>query len=422
MSRGFGADRRVLVLGVLLLAAGLSRAEPVIFVDAEAAGGANNGASWCAAFVDLQDALRTADAAGGGVIEIRVAQGVYQPDLGFDHTPGDREASFDLMNGVALRGGFAGCGAVDPDARDVALYETVLSGDLAGDDDTTLASKAENSFHVVSANDVDRTAVLDGFTVTAGNADGAHPHFSGGGMYNVVSDPTVVDCTFAQNAASYGGGIYNLTSSPAIVGCVFLGNMTTHGGGMCNLLSSVPVVTRCTFIGNSASYGGAVYLDTGSPAFHDCDFRGNQAIQGGAVFNDHADPMFTGCLYVGNTSSTSGGGLFNYRDAGAEFLDCTFAANIAPKGTAVACDSWRQLFPGSLTVTNSVLWDGGNEIWNNDGSLVAVSFSDVQGGWPGNGNIDADPRFLDVDGEDDILGNADDNARFAPRLSGDRCR
>ena len=47
---------------------------------------------------------------------------------------GDREATFALSSGVALYAGYAGCGAVQPDERDVATHVTVLSGDLARDD------------------------------------------------------------------------------------------------------------------------------------------------------------------------------------------------------------------------------------------------------------------------------------------------
>jgi hypothetical protein len=49
-------------------------------------------------------------------------------------------------------------------------------------------------------------------------------------------------------------------------------------------------------------------------------------------------------------------------------------------------------------MTNCILWNGGDEIWNNDGSTINITYSNVQGGWPGTGNIDADPMFADADG------------------------
>ena len=108
-----------------------SKGQSILYVD-DSAVGANDGSSWCDAFVFLQDALAVAATLGSDVSEIRVAQGAYSPDQGGGQTLGDREATFQLLNGVALRGGFAGCGAEDPDARDVAIYDTVLNGSLTG--------------------------------------------------------------------------------------------------------------------------------------------------------------------------------------------------------------------------------------------------------------------------------------------------
>jgi hypothetical protein len=51
-------------------------------------------------------------------------------------------------------------------------------------------------------------------------------------------------------------------------------------------------------------------------------------------------------------------------------------------------------------MANCILWDGGDEIWNNDGSTIDITYSDVQGGYPGPGNINADPLFIDPDNGD----------------------
>ncbi len=119
-------------LAFCLLAVGAD-AQSVLYVD-DSAAGAGTGSNWCDAFVDLQDALAAA-ATSGIVTEIRVARGTYTPDQGVGETPGDRTATFRLLNGVALRGGYAGCGAPDPDERDEIVYATILSGDLNGDDE-----------------------------------------------------------------------------------------------------------------------------------------------------------------------------------------------------------------------------------------------------------------------------------------------
>ncbi len=142
----------------------------VLFVDDDALPGGDGG-GWNTALRHLQDAL--SEAATLEISEIRVAGGTYRPDRS-SASPGgtgDREAVFELLSGVALRGGYAGVGAPDPNDHDPVVYETVLSGDLAGDDQPDFANRTENSFHVLDGSDTDASAVLEGFVVTAGYAD-----------------------------------------------------------------------------------------------------------------------------------------------------------------------------------------------------------------------------------------------------------
>ncbi|GAG24324.1 unnamed protein product, partial [marine sediment metagenome] len=192
---------------------------------------AGNGASWQTAYRYLQDALWVA----GNGDEIHVAQGTYTPDRdeGGSVTAGDRAATFYLIYGVSLYGGYAGVGAVSSDERDVELYETILSGDLNGNDVEILdpadlpdePTRAENSYHIVTGSACDQTTVLDGFTITGGNASSYWS--GGGGMYNYGGSPTVSNCVFTGNRASrLGGAMHNRQySSPTITGCVFAGNI-----------------------------------------------------------------------------------------------------------------------------------------------------------------------------------------------------
>ncbi|MDZ4754732.1 MAG: hypothetical protein SGJ11_09570 [Phycisphaerae bacterium] len=104
--------------------------------------------------------------------EVRVAQGSYRPDQSNANSLGSlsRTASFVLVDHVELVGGFAGVGAPDPDDRDVLAYPTVLTGDLAGNDQPGGVGSDENTHHVLRDGPGAGLAVIDGFTVTAGNA------------------------------------------------------------------------------------------------------------------------------------------------------------------------------------------------------------------------------------------------------------
>lgn len=115
---------------------------------------------------------------------------------------------------------FAGAGQKNPNARNVNLYKTVLSGDLNGNDVDVNdpselhygSTRVENSYHIVTGSGTNETAVLDGFLITSGNANRGYPNYSqrdGGGMYNAGSSTTVLNCTFISNSAYTGGGMHN---------------------------------------------------------------------------------------------------------------------------------------------------------------------------------------------------------------------
>ncbi|MDH4240130.1 MAG: lamin tail domain-containing protein, partial [Phycisphaerae bacterium] len=280
-----------------------------IYVDADATG-ANNGTSWADAFNYLQDALSLASNGD----EIRVAEGVYKPDEDTDNPTGtgDREATFQLKNGVTVKGGYAGFGESNPGARDIHAYATVLSGDLDGNDVEvgdpcdllTEPTRSENSYHVVANSNIDETAVLDGFTIAAGNANGSpdYERDRGGGMFNNGHDslcnPTVTGCMFVGNSAGeFGGGIFNYG----------------HGDGECN-----PILTDCALIGNaSGQEGGGMFNWEGFPVLADCAFTGNFARSGGGGISSvgfaptgGSNATLTNCVFTGN-SAAGGGGMFN---------------------------------------------------------------------------------------------------------------
>ncbi|MCH7884064.1 MAG: hypothetical protein IIC01_02340 [Planctomycetes bacterium] len=309
---------------------------PVLYVDSNATGSNPDGSSWCSAYKELHQALAVV---GFGVV-IRIANGTHLPDTTGLADP--REATFQLSGGVTLQGGYAGCGAPDPGARDVVENETILSGDLMGDDNGAAAvagiTFSDNAYHVVTATDGDSTVVLDGVTITGGRADAASiPHDHGGGMLIENSSVQMVGCTFRFNAANAGGAIGG-EGALNVTGSSFTNNTSDGRGGALDLSDATVMLMGCTFSGNRAVSGNG-----GAAAFANCTvllenslFEGNQCGgSGGAVDNDLGTTgSYTDCIFNNNSASLDGGAIQN-RDSSPTFVDCTFSGNSAVLGVNV---------------------------------------------------------------------------------------
>ena len=173
-----------------------------LHVDADAAS-SGDGLAWGTAFQDLQAAfseadIRNSDGDGANDIDsIWIAEGTYRPSALLE--PGDaRSASFSLVDGVTLYGGFAGDEST-LDARDWATNVTTLSGDLGVVDDDS-----DNAHTVIYCGEGVEAGV-DGVLITGGNAGEwseppESPDNSGGGIYN-VGNLTVANAVLSDNSA-----------------------------------------------------------------------------------------------------------------------------------------------------------------------------------------------------------------------------
>ncbi|MBU0718696.1 MAG: hypothetical protein KJ749_10645, partial [Planctomycetes bacterium] len=376
------------------------RADAVIYVDQDADSPLHNGSDWCHAYLSLQQALGSVDSLED-YTEIRVAAGTYTPTSGTDRTK-----AFVLLEDVAIYGGYAGCGEADPDRRDPVAYETILSGDLLGNDDpnptstccaahgppgcdtgtcetavcakrascctgtwdrvcaalavmhccNTCGNTCDNSYHIVigwSAGE-SGTAILDGFTIERGYADGTGTSFSerGPGIFNyaVASSPVISNCQIRRNVAlGKGGGAYNQMTVATYTNCVFSNNVAPLGGAMSNWSAG----TRLTLV--------------------NC----------------------TNCTLHSNTASEAHGGIWNNNSNPSDII------------TLDNCILWDNADPGGM---------GESAQMNPGEGQVVVDYSIVRG-WTGLfggvGNNGNDPLFVDADGVDDIPGTADDDLRLA---------
>jgi parallel beta-helix repeat protein len=238
----------------------------------------------------------------------------------------------------------------------------------------------------------------------------------GGGMCNSNSSPTLTNCTFSGNDAhdgdygcGSGGGMYNTGSHPTLTDCTFTGNWGSEaGGGMCNSNSdptltnctfsgnSSPTLTNCTFTGNHGDYrGGGMFNYLSTPTLTDCTFSGNSVYGGlgGGMYNWDSSPTLTNCTFSGNSAYEPidqdglGGGMYN-GDSSPTLTNCTFIGNLAGEYGGGMSSS----YPSSSTVTNCILWDNIPDQVNGTGATL--TYCCIQGGYPGTGNIDADPLFV----------------------------
>ncbi|MHC4063042.1 MAG: choice-of-anchor Q domain-containing protein [Planctomycetota bacterium] len=188
-------------------------------------------------------------------------------------------------------------------------------------------------------------------------------------------------------------------------------------------LSGNPSLTSCWFSGNSTCLlGGGFYCRGGDAVVVDCAFLGNSSTSlalGGGMANELGTATLRSCLFVGN-QAVSGGGMYT-RDGNSILDNCTFAENSATNGEAAACDTTTE--PSSIEIANSILWDGRDELWNGGGSTITVAYSDVQGGWPGTGCMNADPDFVRSPdpGLDGTWGTGDDDYGNLHLLPGSPC-
>ncbi|MCL5256307.1 MAG: Ig-like domain-containing protein [Chloroflexi bacterium] len=307
----------------------------VIYVNAGATP-PGDGTSWGTAYTSLQSALSAATSGK----QIWVAAGTYKPGAT------DRTATFALKNGVAIYGGFSG-GEISPNQRnsDPATNGTILSGDVG-----TAGTATDNSYHVVTGSGVDSSAILDGFTITGGNANyTVYPTYHGGGLYIEASSagsPTLRNLKFDGNFASqYGGGAYLGAGNTSLTNVTFTNNHANSGGGAACVYIGSPTFTDVTFTNNYTSVngkGGAVYLDSPSPTnvtMTNVTFQGNSSATAGGAINmvpgyGGINLTINGGTFNSNSSSGDGGAIYgdnqnSYYTMKADLTNVKFTGNTA---------------------------------------------------------------------------------------------
>jgi predicted outer membrane repeat protein len=310
-----------------------------IYVDIDANAGTKNGTSWTNAYTDLQNALDAASVND----QIWVAAGTYLPTASPDGTTDNRNKAFHLATDMKIYGGFDGT-ETQLSARNAAANITILSGDFNGNDIVTgngstlsITNNRENAYHVMITANLSVAAVIDGFTIKGGNANGGgsityqskiYYKSQGGGMYNISSSPTITNTTFLHNKGDLGGGMVNDSSDPIITHTTFFYNTARDGGGMSNYFSSSPTITNATFLYNTATdSGGGMFSHSSSPIITNTTFSYNGATDsGGGMYNYSSDPIITNTIFwenlKSNLNSLSGADIENSSSASPTVTYC----------------------------------------------------------------------------------------------------
>jgi hypothetical protein len=426
----------------------LIRPSNVIYVNV-AATGANNGTTWADAYTNLQTAI---NAAGTGA-QIWVKAGTYKPTSFLDPkvTNDLRSRSFVLKGGVSVMGGFAGT-EIRLAQRDVGANPTILSGDFSGNDSEVWppgADRSDNAYHIIFALSQSKPVVLDGFTITGGNADnigytqpnngssipaGYAIHKVGGGMLVVDTDCVMKNCFIGKNlSADIGGGgcIYHV--SPPVtrkfraVDCVFKNNLALGAGGALDIETSDKIfsatgqymtaeLVRCLFESNEARAGGkrgqgaGINLSRATARIVSCAFLNNYA-NGNAQLDSSGNPKGEGggvfarlnctlrianSMFSGNRADREGGGISVEEGVAIEVFFSAFYHNdcFNTKFGGAAIGGWYN--PAGTNV--NALSGAGNIFWQNRGVYGDIMMTS-------SGDIYIPPTRLTATLVTDFLGN-----------------
>lgn len=276
--------------------------------------------------------------------------------------------------------------------------------------------------------------IVSGLTITGGDEaamllDGSGPDisrcnftagtgsFSGGIQATGGSSPVISSCQFID-CTSFNTGALTLEQSSALVTqCTFSGNTGLGDGGIASIKSNL-VISDCSFTGNNGEGAGAILFLAGTAEIRDCTFRENSTFglgdsprgagavlisfadvtlercsfdnnTGPGVYNEFlSNVSLTNCEFIGNVAlAQPGGGIYN-EESTVDLVNCSFVGNTNPEfgGAGGAMGS----VSSTVTAANCIFWDNyPDQIFGG----ASVTFSDVQGGYPGAGNVDVDPRF-----------------------------
>jgi hypothetical protein len=285
-------------------------------------------------------------------------------------------------------------GAIDLSGSSATVSSTVFySNNAAGDagailvsdgssltvDNTLFTGNTASSGGAIEVPDAASTlSVTDSqFTGNIANLQGL-----GGAVATFEMSPSFIGCAFTDNTANFGGAISAYGGSPGdpttlfLVDTTFTGNTANNIAGAINsAFDNVVSAINCVFTNNSAQYAaGTVFL-----YLADGDY---EAAEG-----------FIDCVFSDNDVNSDDASAIATSAASPSIINCTFTGNTSNDGSTINGTNGS-----NLTITNSIVYGdiGSSEISGDGSGSTTVTYSDVEGGYSGAGNIDGNPDFVDA--------------------------
>ncbi|MCP4583699.1 MAG: T9SS type A sorting domain-containing protein [candidate division Zixibacteria bacterium] len=316
---------------------------------------------------------------------------------------------------------FGNGGAIACRNSDVVVAGNLISSNLAG----TNFSGSGGGIHMHQSNAninhniiVDNRAHGNGGGIYFSESNGLISYneiyqdsgYLGGGIHlEDYSNPTVTENNIYSNIATEGGAIHLYYECDPIISDNYIHDniVRLHAAGIscwwyCNpeIASNMISANRCLSL-NYPGRGGAIHLFCCNPVIESNVIIHNEAAYGGGIVCDNnSNPTICGNVLAYN-SATDMGGCYHV-----DLASHPYSVNNIIHGNSAGLSGGGAYcyYYSGLIARNDIFWDNSApsapELGYSYSSEIIVTFSDINGGWPGEGNIDIDPLFRDPDNGD----------------------
>jgi len=290
----------------------------------------------------------------------------------------------------------------------ISLSHSVISGNgrgIKGNNSTLFLSEASISQNSTNESGAGISFVSGSLTMDSVVVFGNDANDMGGGVYLSNSIAIITNSSVEGNTSNYGGGIYCIGSSMLTLDLVNLNENQAgdEGGGLWMGSGATLIASNSQFNQNiSNQYGGGIVFNGSTDgSLSQSIVQGNTAqAGGGGIYFRNVSPILTNVLISDNEVTGTGveyggGGIYLYEaTSDPVFINVTIANNVS-----ATTGGGLFLYDGDPTFTNSIIYHNIPNSYNTNNGITAT-YNDVEGGIAGDGNINSDPLFADMNNGD----------------------